>query len=237
MIDRSISIRSDQTMKVFGSIVIGLAIACFIRLFIKYQIEPSLYPSVLELFNMDADKNIPVYFYVFLLIIGTLLTSSITLVQIRQNSPQKYGWIVLTLIVFAMSIDKAVRFHDYLIHFIQRILTRNIAGIIIYPLAIVLLIVGLAILVLLVKFLRDLPENTRKSFIIAACVYLSGALVLEMIGSSFYDYSGQNNLVYDLLTIVEESMEMVGIIAFIKVLIKFMGSANLQISFQFDPAP
>lgn len=237
MIDRSISIRSDQTMKVFGSIVIGLAIACFIRLFIKYQIEPSLYPSVLELFNMDADKNIPVYFYVFLLIIGTLLTSSITLVQIRQNSPQKYGWIVLTLIVFAMSIDKAVRFHDYLIHFIQRILARNIAGIIIYPLAIVLLIVGLAILVLLVKFLRDLPENTRKSFIIAACIYLSGALVLEMIGSSFYDYSGQNNLVYDLLTIVEESMEMVGIIAFIKALIKFMGSANLQLSFQFDPAP
>ncbi len=163
MSDHSISIRSDWTMKVFGSIVIGLAITCFVRLFIKYQIEPSLYPSVLELFNMDADKNIPVFFYVFLLIIGTLLLSSIALIQMRQNSPQKFGWIVLTLIVFAMSIDKAVRFHDYLIHFFQRILGRNVAGIIIYPLVIVLLIIGLAILVLLIKFLRDLPENTRKS--------------------------------------------------------------------------
>ena len=188
MNDHTISIRSGWTTKVLGSIVIGLAIACFISLFIKYIIEPSLYPSVLELFNMDADKNIPVYFYVLLLIIGAMLLSSITFLQIRQNSIQKYGWIVLTFLVFTMSLDKAVRLHDHLFHFIQRNIGRNDAGMMIYPLIILLLIIGLAILVPLIKFLRDLPPKTRKSFIIAASIYLSGAVVLEAIGSSFYDF-------------------------------------------------
>lgn len=235
MHDHSIPIRSDWTTKVFGAIVIGLATACFFRLFIKYQVEPSLYPSVLELFNLDADKNIPIFFYVLLLLIGTLLLSTIALIQTRQNSPQKFGWIVLTIIVFAMSIDKAVRLHGHLLHFIQTILGRNDPGMIIYPLVIALLTIGLAILVQLVKFLRELPINTRKSFIIAACVFLSGALVLEAIGSSFYDFSGHANLVYDILSILEESLEMAGIIAFIRGLILFAGDSYKGLLVQFNP--
>lgn len=234
MNDHSISIRSDWTTKVFGSIVIGLAITSFIRLFIKYQVEPSLYPSVLELFNLEADKNIPIFFYVLLLLIGTLLLSTIALIQIQQNSPQKFGWILLTSIVFAMSIDKAIRLHGYLIQFIQTILGRNDPGMIIYPLVIVLLTIGIAIILQLIKFLRELPANTRKSFIIAGCVFLSGALVLEAIGSSFYDLSGHANLVYDILSILEESLEMAGIIAFIRGLILFAGGSYKGLLVQFN---
>lgn len=232
MNDHSISIRSDLTTKVLGSIVIALAITCFIRLFIKYQVEPSLYPSVLELFNMDADKNIPIYFYVFLLIIATFLLSIIAIIQIRHNSSQKNGWLILTVVVLGMSIDKSVRLHEYLLHFIQRIPVRTGAETIIIPLIIVLLTIGSVILVQLVKLLRGLPVNTRKSFIIAASIYLSGALVLEIIGSSFY---GHNNLVYDILTIFEESLEMAGIIAFIRALILFAADNYKGLLIQFNP--
>lgn len=65
------------------------------------------------------------------------------------------------------------------------------------------------------KFVQKLPTNTKRSFIIATCIYLSGALVLDMVGSTFYDVSGQHNLIYNILGIIEESVEMMGVIAFI----------------------
>ena len=47
--------------------------------------------------------------------------------------------------------------------------------------------------------------------------------------------TGHNNLVYDILTIVEEFVEMAGIIAFIRALMIYYADNYKQVLLQFDP--
>ena len=73
----------------------------------------------------------------------------------------------------------------------------------------------LALAVCLFGFIRSLPGRTRLLFILAAGVFLTGALGVEMVSGWWADPHGEDNLVYALIISVEECCEMLGVAIFI----------------------
>ena len=72
------------------------------------------------------------------------------------------------------------------------------------------------------KFVRHLPNKSQQHFVLAACLYIGGALIMEMIGSHFAESLSQQHIVYALITTVEEFLEMIGMIMFIHALFYYL---------------
>jgi len=71
------------------------------------------------------------------------------------------------------------------------------------------------------KFIIDLNPTIRKLFLMAGAIYVGGAIGMEMIDGFYFDVYGQD-LTYELLTILEEVGEMLGIAIFIYALCYYL---------------
>ncbi|MEH2450498.1 MAG: hypothetical protein V7K20_03985 [Nostoc sp.] len=79
------------------------------------------------------------------------------------------------------------------------------------------------------KFLLHLPHKTRYLFLIAAIVYVGGGLGMEMVGGVLRIDFGRRTIISLTGIIVEESLEMVGIVIFIYALLAYLSSLRESI--------
>ena len=75
---------------------------------------------------------------------------------------------------------------------------------------------------LFLGFLLRLPPSTRVTFIKAGCLYLGGAIGVEMLGGRYAELHGYQNLTYELFAHLEESLEIAGIILFVHSLLWYL---------------
>jgi hypothetical protein len=119
-----------------------------------------------------------------------------------------------------LSIDETIQFHEHLSHPIRTLVGTS--GILYFawviPGFIFVLILGLFLL----KFIKSLPRNTRILFIISGFIYLMGAIGMELVGGYIYNSSGYENITYAMVTNLEESLEMIGILIFIYALMRYI---------------
>ena len=81
-----------------------------------------------------------------------------------------------------------------------------------------------------------LPAKTRFTFLAAAIIYLGGAIGFELIGGRYAELHGSHNLSYNMISTVEESLEMAGVIIFIRALLQYIAGKHKEVRFQFDGA-
>jgi hypothetical protein len=70
---------------------------------------------------------------------------------------------------------------------------------------------------------------------LAAFLYIGGALGMEMVGSYIAEWQGQQNLLYALVATTEEVIEMIGIIVFIYGLLYYLGRWAKHIDIKIIP--
>ena len=73
-----------------------------------------------------------------------------------------------------------------------------------------------------IKFLFSLRSNTRNLFILSALVYITGGLGIEMVSAKYFTIYGDENMVYAMITTMEESLELIGILIFQYALMKYL---------------
>ena len=99
-------------------------------------------------------------------------------------------------------------------------------------------IAGMAIVVVLGlyfrKFLRDLPTAARRAFLIAAALYLGGALGVELVAGRHVEQHGRDNWIYVVLVAIEETLEMLGVVVFIRALLKYCADTCRRVMFVVD---
>ena len=71
-------------------------------------------------------------------------------------------------------------------------------------------------------FLRRLPADTRRRFLVAGFIYVSGSLGLEMLGGNYEFVQGKRDLAFGLLGVAEETCEMLGTILFLRALLLYL---------------
>jgi hypothetical protein len=122
-----------------------------------------------------------------------------------------------------MVADEWFELHERLVFPVQGLLGSGPNNLFFFawiiPGGIVVLVLGAVFL----PFVRALPSRTRKATVIAALLFVGGAVGMEIPEGAFYASHGSQNLPYNLMVSLEEGLEMSGTILFLYALIQYVG--------------
>lgn len=174
-----------------------------------------------NLFNVDRELNFPTWYSALMIASCSALLRIIATGKQQQSDRYTQDWRLLSRIFCFMAIDEVVSLHEiFIIPEVSEALNLP------WFLHSAWVIPGMIFLLWFIrryrKFVLHLPSRSRKNFILSACIYVGGALIMEMIGSHFAESLSQQHIVYALTTTVEELLEMTGIIIFIHSLFQYL---------------
>jgi uncharacterized membrane protein len=137
---------------------------------------------------------------------------------LKDKKQSKY-WLILGIIFLLMAYDEASQMHERLNHITRDLLPESSMDFLYFawviPYAIVVILIGIYFL----RFLKSLPSRTRNLFIAAGAIFVTGALGFEMLTSY---YRGGTDFRIHLVILIEESMEMLGIVFFIYAILDYI---------------
>ncbi|NTZ42343.1 hypothetical protein G7A66_04390 [Altererythrobacter sp. SALINAS58] len=197
--------------------------------------EPARGTGALRLFTLGDDGNVPTWFSSVLLGLCGVLLALIAGVRKKLKLPEVWHWTFLSFVFFALSVDDVATVHERLGDLLTKQLSmvRELGGAFSYS----WILLGLPAVVMLAIALSPwffrLPSRTRVLFAISAICFVGGAIGLEMVNASIAYGRGSENLQYQLVTAVEEILEMAGPIIFLYALLghlrTMVGSITIEL--------
>ncbi len=184
----------------------------------------------MDTFNLDREMNLPTWYSALMLAFCAVLLGIIAAGKKTEGNRYHHHWKLLATIFWFLAIDEVLTIHEVLI-------IPEVAEFLRLPwfLHSMWVIPATILVALFIKkywrFTQQLPAQSRYHFILAAAIYIGGALVMEMIGSHYAEFDGQQRLTYALIATAEEIMEMMGTIIFIYGLLTYIRqwANNLQL--------
>ncbi|PSB10903.1 hypothetical protein C7B62_07695 [Pleurocapsa sp. CCALA 161] len=185
------------------------------------------------LFNVDLEMNLPTWYSALMIAFCAILCKIIATGKKQQGDRYTKDWQLLSLIFWFLAIDEIVSIHEIFI--IPEVSQALHLPKFLYS---AWVIPGTIFVVWFVrrysKFIYHFPPKSRLHFILAACIYVGGALVMEMVGSYIAQSLTQQNIIYALSTSVEECLEMSGVVMLIYALIYYLGQWVHQLDLQIE---
>jgi len=185
--------------------------------------DSKLFSRLNKVFSLDLELNVSSYFSTLTLLFSSSLLALIAFFRRKQKAPFVH-WALLSAGFLFMSFDEIASVHERLVEPLRELMGGQNLGLFYFawvvPGIVLVLILGGAFL----RFWWRLPSKTRLFTMAAAILYLAGALGMEMVDGGYAEIHGTNNLTYMLLTCIEESLEMAGIIVLVKTLLDYIAS-------------
>ena len=157
--------------------------------------------------NLDAEQSVPALFSTTLLWLCAVFAAFIAIGDPGKRS-YRLKWGGLALAFFFLGIDESLCLHERL----NGIFLRDSGFLIIgwvLPYAILVIFFAIAYF----KFIFEIPSKTRLLIFLGGALFVTGALVLEVIGGRLkVDGMG---ISYYIMAAMEELLEMSGTIVFV----------------------
>jgi hypothetical protein len=210
----------------------GLVIAGFAARWIVIATGHDKLFGMLRLLDLDIEGNLPSFFSAAILLMAALLLGAISALKRKAADPEATRWTVLAGGFLFMAADEAAAIHELLVEPMRAALGARDVSVLYFAWVVpaIVLVVGLGFYFL--GFLRRLPPGTRRQFVWAAIIYLSGAIGFEMLGGRYWALHAEaHDLTYNALTAIEEGLEMAGVVMFIRTLLAYISQhcSDLQI--------
>lgn len=212
----------DHLIPCLSLVTALLVLANLAGLVVKFHLgEPEAHGWV-ALFDLDGERNVPSFFSTGLIM---LCSAAMALLAERDRPANRLAWQGLSLIFVFLAADELISLHERLIEPVRYGL--HTSGLLylgwLLPYGLAAAVVGLGYL----RFLLRLPQGTRNGILVAATAYLGGALVLEAVGGAYLETLHDiHNLPYELLTTLEETLEMGGMIWLLRILLGHLAGAR-----------
>ncbi len=173
-------------------------------------------------FNLDAEMNVPTWYSSALFALCGLLVLQVAARE--ETASRRRKWRFLAGALFVCSIDDIAAMHEMLVDPVRSLLhTRGL-----FHFAWV--VPGILLVAFLAGYVGPLflrlPSPVRRTFFLAAAVFLGGAIGLEMAGGAYVALHGPNHFAYSLLAHLEELLELLGPILFIKGTLQLLSAAS-----------
>ncbi len=185
--------------------------------------------DLVDLFSLSYETNLPTWLASSLLFSCGLLLTLIALAKRRVADPYTRHWWGLALAFLYISLDEFTQLHEQANHWF------DFGGVLYYgwviPAAIVVASLGFCYL----GFLGHLTRRSRNQFVLAGSLYVGGALGVELLLGYWADVAGESNLVYGLIDLVEESMELIGVSVFFYALFEHLAGPWDVLRIKFVP--
>ncbi|MGV3587890.1 MAG: multidrug transporter [Adhaeribacter sp.] len=211
----------------------------FLILFVAHTVALTLKFSTLEsnrvitlldkYFNFNNEANFPSFVSAINLLIAAGLIFYIR--RISENTASRNNkrfWFVLGCIFVFLCFDEATQIHEEIILTI-RSRVPDLPGFLYYAWVIPYSILFLSVVIYCFRFVLALPVKTRNLFFLSGFLFVSGAIGCELVEGYIEKFYGRN-LVYNLFTTIEETLEMVSIIIFIYALLDYISLQKAKLS-------
>ena len=192
--------------------------------------------NTIALWDVDTELSLTSIYSVFLLFIGFLLLAQITIVKKKEKATALCSWVLLTLGFLFLTFDEGATIHEKLMTPVQQILGDDLPSYFYFTWVIPAMAAIIFLGFLFLKFLKNLPAKVRIGFILSAVVYLGGALGMELVGGSYASKYGLDNFNFNLLSTIEESLEMLGASLFIRTLLTYISDMYNGLRLRFNSA-
>lgn len=186
--------------------------------------------GIVPMFSLTMEANVPTWFSG-----GLLLTASTLLLLVAHDSGRgTFGWAGVANarhwyglgIVFAyLSLDELTQLHERTTQPVRDGLGTG--GLLYYGWIVPALLLVAIIGAIYLRFLFRLPRATARLFVLAAILYVGGAVGGEMLEGLTYSSALEpftKRFTIKAITITEEAAEMCGVIVMIRALLLYVAA-------------
>ncbi len=202
-------------------VVLGLLAAHTIIAYYHYEIGKL--PWLLrQLFDLDEENNLPSWYSGTALFITTVFVWLCAREKRAIEDPWTRQWYVLAAGFLFLAMDEIAGLHE----------TFN--SLVDFNWAIPGGVLAVAVGFMYAPFLVKLHRRTSLFFLLAGSVYIGGAIGVELLSESLKS----NSLEYYMMTLLEEGMEMLGVLIFLYALLAYMsgpGKNRIKVAASLKP--
>lgn len=172
-----------------------------------FDVYATKYGLVRQL-DLNAEANLGAWFSSFLLGCSAALCLLVAQVRRLRHEAIAGRWAVLSAFLLVMAIDETAQLHDMATRPLRNALGLDFGVLYFAWLIPALFVMGTAT-VYFAPLARNLSDTIRPQLLMAAIVYLAGAVGFEMVGGSLVS-GGHQSLGYLTVITLEESLEILG---------------------------
>ncbi len=206
------SLKLHPTM-VVGVLILGVIVLMLLHILACIPMSLGVRDYPLGFFNLDGEVNLPTVYSTALLWSNALLVACIAWAGKEEGRVNRGYWLGLVLAFLFMGFDESVMLHERTMGVVRE--TLNTSGVLFFAWVIPYTAFTIAFVLFYRRFFFRLPKDTRKHIAIAAVLYLAGAIGIELWSGSWISVHGRDGVYYYIFVTIEESLEMLGSIAFI----------------------
>ncbi|WP_205619317.1 hypothetical protein [Hymenobacter aerophilus] len=194
-------------------------IVVLFQVFTSYRTMMGFIP----LFDMDEERTITAYFSSINLLFSAALLGLIFSIKQDLNDVYRWQWAGLCLGFIYLSMDEIISLHELATGLIKDHLHVALAAPH-YMTAILGLTALFFLLIFYGRFLLNLSAPHKARFILAGTIFVTGAFIIESLGGYIVLHHNQwiNGLAYHIAVIVEESLELIGVLLFVRALLMYI---------------
>ena len=229
----AVTLHANRITWVFAAAIAVFALAHLSFQWIRYGLGLPEFYGLVRLFDMGVEANLPTFFSSFQLLVVSMLLTVVWLAMRQRGDSYARHWLFLALIFFLLAADEMAEIHEMSIRPIRELAPGLVTGLFFWawviPAGVLVVVVSLSYARFVFSYL---PPDMRKATVIGAAIFVGGAIGVEMPEAMFAEKHGLDNLTYQMFVLVEETMEMAGILIFLSGLLRFMGEHVGVVSIQ-----
>ena len=229
-----IRVHPKQVAIAFLWVAAVLTVINSVLLFFYFYLDDDELFGLVDLFDFAIEGNIPTLYSAVAILFCSALLALITHANWHQPDGRRFYWLGLTILFLFLAIDEGAAIHEAVGSYFERYLFAEgfLYFMWVVPYGIATVVLGLVFL----KFVWELPKNTRARFIVAGVIFLTGVLGIEMLGAREADLHGTETVAYCIFYSLKEMLEMLGIILFIYALLSHLAQETGRLSIVLELA-
>jgi hypothetical protein len=218
-------------------IVIALLAAMHVaQLCVYYYVgDPDVF-DFLELIDFDYEANLPSLYSSLAILFCAVLLWLIAVDKKASGEAYRYHWLGLAVIFTFLGVDEAISLHEEIGDLVEAVAWFEAAGYLFFAWVVPYGMLLVVFAVIYFKFVLSLPRKTMLMFVVAGCLFIFGAVGIEIISAREADLHGSETVYYSVLYTLEELCEMIAIVLFSNGLLRYMEAEKGAVIFRIGDA-
>jgi hypothetical protein len=187
--------------------------------------------GLVPMFDLNTEANVPTFFAALLHLTSSVLLLLMSVSYSNAGDQRARYWRLLALLFCFTAFDEAARIHELSMAPMRGALDLN--GLLYFSWVVPAVVILAALGIYFSKFFMSLPKTLLKRMMMAAAIFIGGALIIELPEGMWYEMHGKENIVYALMTTLEESMELFGLVTFINALLLHLHERKYSLKLDF----